>query len=154
MVSQINVRYTLSIMRQTEWLKAMRYLVATQWFMIQTQMTDLIKSFCSGVTLREHFHTHETFKEDQILKVFFSLLSLVLLNIICCGYLLESLPRGDSNRSPEHMILWINSHFLSFNTNPRIPSFVIYVRCKSGVTFVLRRFRDDVVVCSGLMISV
>ena len=41
------------------------------------------------------------------------------------------------------MILWRNFHFLSFNTNPRFPPFLLYVRCKSGVTFVRRCFRDE-----------
>ena len=52
-------------------------------------------------------------------------LSLVLLKIICCGYLLESPPRGDSNRSPQHMIYGDISIFLSFNTNPRFPLFLL-----------------------------
>ena len=33
--------------------------------------------------------------------------------------------------------------FVIFNTNPRFPPFLLYVRCKSGVTFIRRRFRDD-----------
>ena len=41
------------------------------------------------------------------------------------------------------MILWRSFHFLSFNTNPRFPPFLLYVRCKSGVTFVRRCFRDE-----------
>ena len=76
---------------------------------------------------------------------FFAKLSLVLLKIICGGYLLESPPRGDSDRSPQHMVLWRNFHFLSFNTNPRFPPFLLYVRCKSGVTFVWRCFRHGFV---------
>ena len=40
------------------------------------------------------------------------------------------------------MILWRNYHFLSFYTNPRFPPFLLYVMCKSGVTFVRRCFRD------------
>ena len=32
--------------------------------------------------------------------------------------------------------------FFIFNTNPRFPPFLLYVRCKSGVTFIRRRFRD------------
>ena len=35
-----------------------------------------------------------------------------------------------------------NFHFLSFNNNPRFPLFLQYVRCKSGVAFVRRCFRD------------
>ena len=38
------------------------------------------------------------------------------------------------------MILWRNFFILSFNTNPRFPPFLLYVRCKSGVTFVWRCF--------------
>ena len=41
------------------------------------------------------------------------------------------------------MILWRNFFILSFNTNPRFPPFLLYVRCKSGVTFVWRCFRDE-----------
>ena len=40
------------------------------------------------------------------------------------------------------MILWRNFHFLSFNANLRVPPFLLYVRCKSGVTFVRRCFGD------------
>ena len=42
------------------------------------------------------------------------------------------------------MILRRNFHFLSFNTNPRFSPLLLYmyVRCKSGVTFVRRCFRD------------
>ena len=40
------------------------------------------------------------------------------------------------------MILWRNDHFLSFNTNPRFPPFLLYVRCKLGVTFVWKCFSD------------
>ena len=29
-----------------------------------------------------------------------------------------------------------------FNTNPRFPPFLLYVRCKSGVTCIRRSFRD------------
>ena len=32
--------------------------------------------------------------------------------------------------------------FFIFNTNPRFPPFLLYVRCKSGVTFIRRSFRD------------
>ena len=43
------------------------------------------------------------------------------------------------------MILWRNIenyHFDHFDTNPRFPPFLLYVRWKSGVTFVQRCFRD------------
>ena len=33
--------------------------------------------------------------------------------------------------------------FFNFNTNSRFPPFLLYVRCKSGVTFIRRSFRDD-----------
>ena len=60
--------------------------------------------------------------------------------------LLESHPRGDSNRSPKHIILWRNVHFFLLNTNPRFPPFLLDFRCKSGVTLVRRchKFRDEV----------
>ena len=32
--------------------------------------------------------------------------------------------------------------FFIFNTNPKFPPFLLYVRCKSGVTFIRRSFRD------------
>ena len=37
----------------------------------------------------------------------------------------------------------IQAIFFIFNTNPRFPPFLLYVRCKSGVTFIRRSFRDD-----------
>ena len=40
------------------------------------------------------------------------------------------------------MILWRNYHFLSFQYQPQISTFLLYVRCKSVVNFVWRRFRD------------
>ena len=36
----------------------------------------------------------------------------------------------------------IQAIFFIFNTNPRFPPFLLYVRCKSGVTFIRRNFRD------------
>ena len=33
--------------------------------------------------------------------------------------------------------------FFIFNTNPRFPPFLLYVRCKSGVIFIRRSFRDE-----------
>ena len=42
------------------------------------------------------------------------------------------------------MNLWRNFHFLSFHTNPRFPLFLLYVRCKSEVSFVRRCFGDNV----------
>ena len=43
------------------------------------------------------------------------------------------------------MILWRNIEnypFLSFDSDPRFPPFLLYVRWKAGVTFVRRCFRD------------
>ena len=31
-----------------------------------------------------------------------------------------------------------------FNTNPRFPPFLLHVSCRSGVTFIRRRFRDEI----------
>ena len=45
------------------------------------------------------------------------------------------------------MILWRNIEnypFYHFDSDPRFPPFLLYVRWKSGVTFVRRCFRDDV----------
>ena len=36
----------------------------------------------------------------------------------------------------------IQAIFFIFNTNPRFPPYLLYVRCKSGVTFIRRSFRD------------
>ena len=36
----------------------------------------------------------------------------------------------------------IQAIFFIFNTNPRFSPFLLYVRCKSGVTFIRRSFRD------------
>ena len=44
------------------------------------------------------------------------------------------------------MILWRNIesfHSSSFDSDPRFTPFLLYVRWKSGVTFVRRCFRDD-----------
>ena len=43
------------------------------------------------------------------------------------------------------VILWRNTEnypFLPFDSDPRFPQFLLYVRWKSGVTFVRRCFRD------------
>ena len=43
------------------------------------------------------------------------------------------------------MILWRNTenyHFYHFDSDPRFPPFLLYVRWKSWVTFVRRCFRD------------
>ena len=41
------------------------------------------------------------------------------------------------------MILWRNiENFYHFDSDPRFSPFLLYVRCKSGVTFVRRCFRD------------
>ena len=92
--------------------------------------------------LRELLSTHKVCKVFTVMIVILPLLPKVLLKIICCGYLLEPPRRGDSNRYPQHMILWRNFLFLTFNTNHRFPPFLQYLRCKSGVTFVRRCFRD------------
>ena len=34
-------------------------------------------------------------------------------------------------------------HFYPFDSDPRFPPFLLYVRWKSGVTFVRRCFRDE-----------
>ena len=39
--------------------------------------------------------------------------------------------------------------FYQFDTNPRFPPFLLYVRCKFGVTFVQRCFRDEMCCLSG-----
>ena len=45
------------------------------------------------------------------------------------------------------MILWTNIEncpFYHFESDPRFPPFLLYVRWKSGVTFVRRYFRDEI----------
>ena len=69
----------------------------------------------------------------------------IFIIIICLGCVLESPRRGDSNTHPQHMTLWRNieiKHFLSFyhQTSP----ILLYARCKSGVTFVRRCFREGI----------
>ena len=75
-------------------------------------------SLQGGHSLREHFRIHETFIEDQILRDFLHEYHKFSIKIKCCGFLLQSPRRGDSNRSPQHMILWRNYHFFPFNINP------------------------------------
>ena len=41
----------------------------------------------------------------------------------------------------------IQAIFFIFNTNPRFPPFLLYLRCKSGVTFIQRSFRDEPTKC-------
>ena len=48
----------------------------------------------------------------------------------------------EPNRSPAHMILWRDYHFLSFKCGPQIFSVLLYVTHKSWVTFVRRCFFD------------
>ena len=67
--------------------------------------------------------------------------------IICFGCVLELPPWGDSNTHPKHMILWRiieNYPFLSFWFRPQISPIFIYVRWKSGVTFVRRCLHDAI----------
>ena len=55
---------------------------------------------------------------------------------------------GNSNSHSRHIILWRNMenyHFYNFDSNPRFPPFLRYVRCESGVTFVWSCFRDTVI---------
>ena len=95
--------------------------------------------------LRERLRTHKVFTKGKIVVVLFPKLLTVLHKIICCGCVLESPQRGDSNTHPQHMILWRNIefyNFLSFFSNPSFSPLLLYVRCKSGVTFVRRCFRD------------
>ena len=67
--------------------------------------------------------------------------------IICRGCVLESPSRGDSNTHPQHILFYGEIlkiiTFYQFDSDPRFPPFLVYVRWKSGVTFVLRCFRDD-----------
>ena len=55
-------------------------------------------------SLSERLRTHEIFTKDKIVVVIYFLITTSSPYIICCGYLLESPPRGDSNRSPQDMI--------------------------------------------------
>ena len=51
------------------------------------------------------------------------------------------------------MILWRNTEiilFYHFDFDPRFPLFLLYVRWKSGVTFVRRCFRDVLNVVSAI----
>ena len=75
-------------------------------------------SDCTGslkLSLRERLRTHKSYKVFTMIIVISPELPKVLLKIICCGHVLESPPRGDSNICPQHMILRRNLeqyHFL------------------------------------------
>ena len=67
--------------------------------------------------LRARLRTHKVFTVDQIVVVFLPKIPLFLHKNICCGCVLESPRRGDSNTHPQHMFLWRNiknCHFLLF----------------------------------------
>ena len=55
------------------------------------------------------------------------------------------------------MILWRNIDFFStfydFDPDPRFPPFLLYIRWKSGVTFVRRCFRDDFFITFALCLG-
>ena len=77
--------------------------------------------------------------------------SVFTLIIISCpknhmfGCVFESPRCGDSNTHPKHIILWRNIDFFTFyhfDSDPRFPPLLLYVRWKSGVTFGRRCFRD------------
>ena len=85
-------------------------------------------------TLRESLRTHKDFTKERCFY------------LNCNKFSIKSY-RGDSNTHPQHMILWRNIkiiHFYHFDSDPRFPPFLLYVRWKSEVTFVRRCFRDDV----------
>ena len=42
-------------------------------------------------------------------------------------------------------------HFYQFDSDPRFTPFLLYVRCKSGVTFVRRCFRDAFKTCHDIV---
>ena len=84
---------------------------------------NLILSPSKVYTLRERLRTHEVFKVDKIVVVFLPKIPPALNKIICCGCVLESPRRGDSNTHQQHMVLWRNienCHFLSFSFQPQI----------------------------------
>ena len=68
------------------------------------------------------------------------LITLVVHKIMYFEYLLWSPHRFDDNRYPQYRILWITIKKWSFHTYPWFPSFLLYVRCKSGVAFIRRCF--------------
>ena len=59
------------------------------------------------------------------------------------SYLLESPPRGDSNRYPQLVILWRNFENYHFNSNPKFPPFL---------THLSQRLKGELIVypCSGV----
>ena len=65
--------------------------------------------------------------------------------MICRGCVLESLRRGDPYTFLQHNFYGIILKIITFyhiDSNPRFRQFLLYVRCKSGVTFVRICFRD------------
>ena len=64
-------------------------------------------------------------------------LSLSTLRNICCGYVLESPRRGDSNKYPRHMFLGISNAILfEFSNNP----FHFQLKIRSIQTVVITSF--------------
>ena len=63
----------------------------------------------------------------NIIEVILPYLPSVLHKIICCGCVLESPRRGDSNTHPQHMILWRNianyNFFIILIPTPDFPHF-------------------------------
>lgn len=53
---------------------------------------------------------------------------------MCCGYLSGSPDRGDCNRLPQHDFMEKLPLFIVLIQTPKVPTFLLYVKCESGET--------------------
>ena len=95
-----------------------------------------------GSSLRERLRTQTVFTKDQCFYLNYHKFSIK-------SYVLDVY----WNRLSEAILIHIHNirfyeeilkiiHFYHFDSDPRFPPFLLYVRWKSGVTFVRRCFRD------------
>ena len=90
-------------------------------------------------TLYERLCTHKVFIKDQRFNLSYTSSPL--------NHMLWMCIRAEAILIHIHNILFYGEirkiiTFYHFDTNPRFTPFLLYVRCKSGVTFLLRCFRD------------
>ena len=88
-------------------------------------------AFSHYFPLRERLRTHKVFTNYQCFYLNYHKFSIkpYVLDVYKNRY-------GDSNTHSQHMILWRNIEnnpfLLYFDSDPRFPSFLLYVRWKSG----------------------
>ena len=104
---------------------------------------NIIQLFFRVYTLRERLRTYKVFTKDQCFYLNYLKFSIE-------SYVLDVY----KNRLSEAILIHIRNisfygeiskkiTFYHFHSDPRFPPFLLYVRWKSGVTFVRRCFRDD-----------